>query len=133
MKQYIPCAKCERRSLIANVTLYQTHWYTPPSGCTDGDYWNEGECQFVCHHCNTVNRLLHKSTYDDAKHQYVSAAHDIFRWQYRKTFKEVIDTHDDNALIPKFDIVALALYKQRHGKLPTQNWVNNNWIDSLKD
>lgn len=114
MKKQIPCAACKKRCLIANVTLYQTHWHVAPRGCSEGDYWKEGECQFVCHHCNTANRLLFKTEYDYSKHEHISAANDIFRWQYMNTFKEVIDTHGDD-------------------EKPTANhrWVNNYWIDSL--
>lgn len=113
LKKFIPCAKCKKRCLIANTVLYQTHWYTPPRGCTEGDYWNEGECQFVCHHCGTRNRLLFEQSYDYKLHCSVSPQNDTFRWTYRNLFKEVKDVYDE-------------------GNVPGTVWINNYWIDSLK-
>ena len=114
MKKYIPCKACSRNCLIANVTLYQTHWYVRPHGCTGGDYWSEGECQFVCHHCNVANRLLCTTQYDHKREQHVSKQLDLFRWEYRKTFKSIVETHEDEE-------------EPTH----THKWVNNYWIDSL--
>ena len=131
LKKQIPCAACKKRCSIRLLALYQTHWHVPPSGCSEGDYWKEGECQFVCYHCNVVNRLLFDQQYDYRRHEYVSAKDDIFQRQYRHAFKEIIKTHGDDALIQKWDIVAATLYYKDHGKLPPQNWVNNYWIDTL--
>lgn len=132
LKKQIPCAHCKHRLLIANVTLYQTHWHVPPRGCCEGDYWQPGECQFVCHHCGTVNRLLFETTYDYSKHENVSAKNDYFESNYKYGFKEIIDTHEDDKLIPKWDIVAATMYMKAHGQLPPSNWVNNYWIDTLE-
>ena len=131
IKKQITCAKCKRQCLIANVTLYQTHWHVPPHGCIEGDYWKEGECQFICHHCGFVNRLLFKTEYDNTRHEYVSEKNDRFERNYKGQFKEIVDTHDDDKLIPKWDIVAYAMYTKQHGKPPEQKWVNNYWIDTL--
>jgi hypothetical protein len=117
LKKQIPCASCKRRCLISSTTLYQTHWHIPPRGCSGGDYWKEGECQFICKHCNVVNRLL-----ADAEKE------NVFKSKYSTLFKEVVKTHDDE-LIPKWDIVQATMYFKQHGKLPTQNWVNNYWIN----
>ena len=42
---------------ITDLEYIQTHWYTSPFGCSKGDYWNEGEGQFVCPECGKLNRL----------------------------------------------------------------------------
>jgi hypothetical protein len=115
LKKQIPCAHCRKRCLIANVTLYQTYWHVPPSGCSDGDYWREGECQFVCHHCNYANRLLFDQKYDANKREYVSDKNDCFRWRYRQTFKNVVKAYGD-----------------KEKPTATHKWVNNYWIDSLE-
>lgn len=53
----LTCPNCDRDEQIQNLTYIQTHWYTPPRGCTEGDYWNEGEGQYDCPHCKTRWRL----------------------------------------------------------------------------
>jgi hypothetical protein len=45
---------------VKELTYIQTHWYTEPSGCTGGDYWNQGEGQFVCPKCGEKNRLYER-------------------------------------------------------------------------
>jgi hypothetical protein len=51
------CGECNNTFEIKDLTYIQTHWYTRPSGCMEGDYWNEGEGQFDCPHCQTRWRL----------------------------------------------------------------------------
>jgi hypothetical protein len=116
LRKQIPCAACKHRCLISNITLYQTHWYVSPSGCSGGDYWKEGECQFVCHHCDTANRLLFKQKWDDKLLSHVSKSNDVFQLKYHGKFKEVIDTHEDH-----------------EEPTATHRWVNNDWIDTLVD
>jgi hypothetical protein len=48
---------CGSELPISSLTYIQTHWYTEPSGCTQGDYWSAGEGQFYCPACKVVNRL----------------------------------------------------------------------------
>lgn len=45
---------------VKNLVYIQTHWYTEPYGCVSGDYWNEGEGQFVCSKCERLNRLYER-------------------------------------------------------------------------
>lgn len=45
---------------VGELTYIQTHWYTSPYGCTGGDYWNQGEGQFVCPKCGELNRLYER-------------------------------------------------------------------------
>ena len=42
---------------ISDLEYIQTYWYTGPTGCSEGDYWKEGEGQFVCPECGKLNRL----------------------------------------------------------------------------
>ena len=48
---------CGAKLPISDLEYIQTHWYTGPTGCSEGDYWNEGEGQFVCPVCGKLNRL----------------------------------------------------------------------------
>jgi len=48
---------CGMWSPISEITYIQTQWYVEPHGCTGGDYWKDGEGQFVCPRCKYVNRL----------------------------------------------------------------------------
>lgn len=45
---------------VGQIVYIQTHWYTPPSGCSGGDYWNNGEGQFICPKCGVENRLYER-------------------------------------------------------------------------
>ena len=56
----ILCQWCKRRTKVSNLTYIQTRWYTPPHGCTGGDYWNDGEGQFDCPKCGENNRLYER-------------------------------------------------------------------------
>lgn len=80
-KSKLICSKCKEIDHIANITLYQTHFYVQPYGCSSGDYWLDGECQFVCNHCDTTNRLLAEKTKQNIA-------------QYKKYFKKVINTYE---------------------------------------
>lgn len=53
-----PC--CGLVAPIKDLTYYQTHWYTPPRGCMEGDYWNEGEGQTDCPGCKSRLRLYNR-------------------------------------------------------------------------
>lgn len=73
----LTCPNCDEDEQIQNLTYIQTHWYTPPRGCTEGDYWNEGEGQYECPHCK--NRLrLYKAPHIEAM---------------KKLFKEIVKEH----------------------------------------
>jgi len=70
--------KCGLQFWIRDLTYIQTHWYTPPRGCTEGDYWNAGEGQWQCK-CGHLNRLYNKPEIEKLK----------------RLFKDVEDTYDD--------------------------------------
>ena len=80
----IRCASCKQDHAIKDLVAIQTHWYVSPTGCTGGDYWQEGELQFICPETNVINRLLF---------QQKSEAENKFRSIYKSLFKEVIQNH----------------------------------------
>ena len=51
---------CGKYTPIGDLIYIQTYWYTPPYGCTGGDYWNMGEGRFQCPHCGAENRLIYE-------------------------------------------------------------------------
>lgn len=51
------CEHCKKRTRIRRLIFIQTYWYTPPHGCTGGDYWNAGEGQWICPRCRHLNRM----------------------------------------------------------------------------
>lgn len=57
-RRMIECRSCGKLHAINKLALLVTHWYTEPHGCTGGDYWSEGEWQFVCPTKGEVNRLM---------------------------------------------------------------------------
>jgi hypothetical protein len=71
----IQCERCQSVFTIGEIVYIQTEWYVMPTGCTDGDYWCDGEGQFACPNCTLLNRI-HKynrgesavSRYRDLRH-----------------------------------------------------------------
>lgn len=61
------CPECKTTHMIKDLTYIQTHWYTRPSGCMEGDYWNEGEGQFDCPSCDTRLRLYKRKDLMDLR------------------------------------------------------------------
>ena len=59
---------CGKRFSIKNITYIQTHWYVEPHGCTGGDYWNEGEGNWICPKCKHRNRLYMYKDIEAKKH-----------------------------------------------------------------
>ena len=112
-KKEIKCCGCEKSHRIEKLTAIQTHWYTPPTGCTEGDYWNEGELQFVCPETGIVNRLIFNNggLYFEERGIYKNDPEQQFKMNYRKLFKEVVDQ-----------------YKELSGK-----WVNNHYVDENRN
>ena len=73
-----PNKDCLRGYEVRELEYIQTNWYVTPSGCTDGDYWKEGEGQWKCPVCGTVTRLYNKPDITALK----------------RYFKRVVETHD---------------------------------------
>lgn len=87
---------CGSSHAIGELELHITHWYVEPHGCTGGDYWNEGEWQFVCPTCGALNRLLfHDYDVEYSKRQTVGvAAEATFKRLYRDLFASRIEVHE---------------------------------------
>jgi hypothetical protein len=64
---------------IKDLTYIATHWYVRPYSCTGGDYWNEGEGNFICPSCNHRNRMFDREHYQRLK----------------RHFGRVVDEHKD--------------------------------------
>lgn len=64
---------------VRELTYIQTHWYVSPGGCTEGDYWRQGEGQWACLNCKKRNRLYDKPEIENLK----------------RFFLKVIDEHKD--------------------------------------
>jgi hypothetical protein len=97
---------CGHRHQIKECVVIQTHWYTLPSGCTDGDYWSEGELQIVCFDTDKKNRVLFDD-YDmpwEKRRMYEHSANTQFSHMYRHLFKEVIQDYkeDDRAWVNSY-------------------------------
>lgn len=100
---------CGKMHRIKNCVVIQTHWYVPPSGCTEGAYWKQSELQIVCPDTDIKNRLLFSNHDVDWHYQqdYRYNAGEQFKQMYKQLFKEVIDDY----------------------KKDTRQWENNFYID----
>ncbi len=58
---------CGKKHEIRKLQYISTHWYTRPTGCSDGDYWTEGEGNFICPKCGHRNRLYDREEIEDLK------------------------------------------------------------------
>lgn len=72
---------CGAMHPVGHLEYIQTHWYVEPHGCTGGDYWREGEGQWVCPTCGHRNRL------------YASPAATALK----PSFKAIRDEHDERS------------------------------------
>jgi len=88
----IKCARCGVSHAIARQEYIQTYWYVRPYGCTEGDYWNDGEAQWECPDCKFLNR------FDDRKDKYTTLPNSFYRPELvalRSFFKKIVEKHDD--------------------------------------
>jgi len=97
-RRTIKCVSCDDFHRIRDLDAIQTHWYTPPTGCTEGDYWNEGELQFVCPETEVRNRLLFSNNDVpwEERRDYKNDPGEQFKTNYKDLFKKVIDTHRED-------------------------------------
>lgn len=61
---------CGAYTSIKDLVYIQTHWYTPPYGCTGGDYWSQGEGKWICPECQHVNRLYETPEIEERYHHF---------------------------------------------------------------
>ncbi len=95
-KKKIDCYGCQEAHKIGDLTAIQTHWYTPPMGCTEGDFWNEGELQFICPETGNINRLLfdNQDVPYEEREDYANDPEEQFKRNYKQLFREVKDSYD---------------------------------------
>ena len=108
-KHTIQCGGCNKHHPINALTAIQTHFYVPPRGHTEGDYWSEGELQFVCPKTGIINRLLFDNNdvpYDKRSH-FEHNPEEQFKRAYKQLFSTINDVHEKTA----------------------DNWVNNFYVD----
>lgn len=114
-KKTILCAACEKRHAIKDLVLIQKYWYTPPRGCSDGDYWLPGEIRFICPSTDVVNRLLF-NTYDvpwDERDKYENDPQKQFVNIYGSLFQKIEEVYEKNSM--------------------QREWVNNYYIDKNRE
>ena len=95
-KKTIRC-DCGKMHRIKDCEVIQTHWYVSPSGCTDGDYWNEGELEFVCPETKECNRLLFEVQEQIDWEERIEYENDLeaqFKHLYKRHFKHVTDEYE---------------------------------------
>lgn len=86
---------CKKMHAIKDLVVIQTHWYTEPYGCTGGDYWSEGELQFLCPETEVRNRILFMSKYNsNVRYEDRQKREEAFRREYRDLFKKVEKEYD---------------------------------------
>lgn len=67
----LTCKGCGRRMRLDSIVYIQTRFYVRPHGCTEGDYWKDGEGQWRCKHCGFINRLYDKPEIEKLKHLFL--------------------------------------------------------------
>lgn len=107
---------CGKMHAIKTCDAIQSHYYTPPSGCTGGDYWNTGEIYIICPLTKQRNRLLYKSYWEvdyENREKYAYNAEKQFRRLFSSKFKSITPEHN---------------YENERSDLIRQSW-NNYYID----
>ena len=107
---------CGKYHAIGDLDLLQTHFYIEPHGCTGGDYWKEGELQFVCPKEGTRNRLLFDDYHLDWREHGSTAL--AFSCAYKRLFKSVRDVHDGSTW---------------EGDWEKTPWHNNYYVDQHRE
>jgi hypothetical protein len=88
---------CGALHAIKDCAALSHKFYTPPSGCTGGDYWSYSELHVICPVTDAKNRFMYESRYrteynlrNDFKHN----AELQFNHMYLKLFKSVTDDYN---------------------------------------
>lgn len=63
---------CGTMHKVGSLEYIQTHWYVEPHGCSGGDYWNQGEGQWLCPSCGHRNRLYDSPDVTALKYSFAS-------------------------------------------------------------
>jgi hypothetical protein len=85
----IGCVHCHGQSVLRRWFFVQKFWYTPPSGCIGGDYWNKTEtaqCDIACPLCRVCNYLYTHPKRDQILERIDGALHkeDLFSEVWEK-------------------------------------------------
>jgi hypothetical protein len=67
-RKKIRCPRCKTYHTVSKTELIQEHFYIPPRGCTEGDYWNSAEIGFICNKCNNFITDYHNPKIKELKH-----------------------------------------------------------------
>jgi hypothetical protein len=97
MRQF-KCA-CGKMHAIKACVVIQTHWYTPPHGCCEGDYWNVGELRIICPITQIRNRVLFATRTEvpwRERHNRKFNPEIQFADRFKHLFKEVLDDYYDD-------------------------------------
>lgn len=109
--------QCGKKHAIKDLHLIKTHWYVKPYSCSGGDYYVEGEFNFVGP-CGVRNRLL----FDDYSVDYNKrddigvAAEPTFKHLYRYLFKSSEDEYGDKSGVN--NICRYVNERRKHFELP---------------
>lgn len=97
-RQMFQCS-CGKMHAINHCTVIQTHWYTQPRGCCEGDYWNTGELRIICPTTKVRNRVMFEQRSDIAwekRQDFKYNPEAQFSANYRSLFKGIIEDHDED-------------------------------------
>jgi len=106
----IRCMSCYGHHQVGSLDAIATHWYVSPSGCTEGDYWVEGEWHFVCPKTGVRNRLLFNVSGEEEQNKV--DAEGVFKRLFRGAFKSMGKVYERGGL-----------------DKPIYQWVNNYHVD----
>lgn len=95
----IVCEECKKRSTLAQWWFVQDYWYTRPSGCTEGDYWNSSkleDCHIICPNpqCRNMARIYDHTQKAPLLERIQSVTKDGIA--LKNIFAEVWEKHGDN-------------------------------------
>jgi hypothetical protein len=112
---------CGKQHAIRELGLIVTHWYVEPYSCAGGDYWREGEWQFLCPVDGMRNRFLFDDYgVDHEKRGIVGvAAEPTFKSIYRRLFVSSISTYETDCPYPFYNNYYVDRHRERF-ELPTK-------------
>lgn len=96
-KLSIKCQSCLKYHRIKDLVVIQTHWFIPPSGCTEGAYWKQGELHFICPNNKVRNRILFNNSdvewdkREELKHNPANQFHITYKYLFKEVLKEFED------------------------------------------
>jgi hypothetical protein len=130
-RKLITCSGCGKKTQVGKLAYIQTQWYTTPYGCMGGDYWNDGEGQFICPKCYHLNRLYNRKDVQKLKYSFKEVVEYSEHGNYKdpepaKLF-EIIQKIQDPKPNCGINIEALSFY----AKTPehVRDWVRKYFKD----